>query len=87
MDIMESIYQRARSAPQRVAFPEATEEKILQAARTCAGQGICRPVLVGEPDAIRAAARQYDVALDGIETPLPRWRWPRSSPTTQRNTP
>lgn len=67
MDIMESIYQRARSAPQRVAFPEATEEKILQAARTCAGQGICRPVLVGDPDAIRAAARQYDVALDGIE--------------------
>lgn len=67
MDIMESIYQRAKAAPQQVAFPEATEEKILQAARTCADQGICHPVLVGEPDAIRAAARQYDVALDGME--------------------
>ena len=48
MDIMESIYQRAKATPQRVAFPEATEEKILQAARTCADQGICRPVLVGD---------------------------------------
>lgn len=67
MDIMESIYQRAKAAPQRVAFPEATEEKILQAARTCADQGICHPVLVGAPDAIRAAARQYNIALDGIE--------------------
>lgn len=67
MDIMESIYQRAKAAPQRVAFPEATEEKILQAARTCADQGICRPVLVGDPDAIRAAAQQYNIALDGIE--------------------
>ena len=67
MDIMERIYQRAKAAPQRVAFPEAAEEKILQAARTCADQGICRPVLVGEPDTIRAAAQQHDIALDGIE--------------------
>lgn len=67
MDIMENIYQRAKAAPQRVAFPEATEEKILQAARTCTDQGICRPVLVGDPDAIRAAAQQYNIALDGIE--------------------
>lgn len=67
MDIMENIYQRAKATPQRVAFPEATEEKILLAARECADKGICRPVLVGAPDAIRAAAQQYHIALDGIE--------------------
>ena len=50
MDIMENIYQRAKANPQRVAFPEATEEKILLAARECADKGFCRPVLVGDPD-------------------------------------
>lgn len=67
MDIMENIYQRAKANPQRVAFPEATEEKILLAARECADKGICCPVLVGDPDPIREAAQQYNIALDGIE--------------------
>ena len=47
MDIMESIWQRAKADPKKVAFPEATEEKILLAARECADKGICKPVLVG----------------------------------------
>ena len=67
MDIMENIYQRAKANPQRVAFPEATEEKILLAARECADKGFCRPVLVGDPDSIRNAAQQYNITLDGIE--------------------
>ena len=40
MNIMEKIYQRAKAVPQKVAFPEATEEKILLAARECADKSV-----------------------------------------------
>lgn len=66
MDIMEKIYERAKAAPQRVAFPEATDEKILLAARQAADQGICVPVLLGVPADIEAAAKEYGVSLEGI---------------------
>ncbi len=67
MHIMEKIYTQAKSNPQRVAFPEACEEKILKAARECTDTGICYPVLVGDVEAIREAAAGFQVDLDGIE--------------------
>ena len=66
MDIMQSIYERSRAAGKSVAFPEATEEKILQAARACVDEGICSPVLVGSSQEIRAAAERSDVSLEDI---------------------
>jgi len=66
MSIMDAIYQRARANPQRLAFPEATEEKILQAVRQCADQGLCRPYLVGIAADIQNAASKFSVNLDGI---------------------
>ena len=67
MDIMEKIYERAAADPQRVAFPEATEEKILLAARECVDKHLIIPVLVGDPAAIRAAADSFGIAADGFE--------------------
>lgn len=67
MSIMDRIYEKARLNPARVAFPEATEEKILLAAQECLEKGYIVPVLVGEPEAIKAAASGADVALEGFE--------------------
>ena len=67
MDIMESIYERAKARPMRVAFPEVEEGKIVQAARECADKGICIPVLVGDPEVARATAEGLGIGLDGIE--------------------
>ena len=67
MDIMEKIYAKAKANPQRVAFPEATEEKILLAARQLQDDGCCAPVLLGRPEEIRSAASQYGVSLENIE--------------------
>ena len=67
MDIMEKIYAQAAADPQRVAFPEATEEKILLAARECVDKGLVKPVLVGDPAAIKAAAESFNISLDGME--------------------
>ncbi len=44
MNILDQIYEHAKSNPQRVAFPECTEEKILRAARECADKGYCHPL-------------------------------------------
>ena len=46
MDIMEKIYAQAAADPQRVAFPEATDQKILQAARECCDKGLIIPVVL-----------------------------------------
>lgn len=67
MDIMKSIWQRAKADPQKVAFPEATEEKILLTARECADKGICKPMLAGAVKDIEEAAAQYGISLEGIE--------------------
>lgn len=67
MSILDKIYESAKSNPQRVAFPECTEEKILKAARECADKGYCVPVLVGNMDEAKAAAAEFGVSLEGFE--------------------
>jgi phosphate acetyltransferase len=66
MNVMENIYEKAKANPQRVAFPEATEEKILLAAKECADKGFCKPCLVGDAMEIRNATAKFGVALDGL---------------------
>ena len=39
MNMMDTIYEKARADRQRVAFPEAEEEKILLAAREAQDKG------------------------------------------------
>ncbi|MBR2592780.1 MAG: phosphate acetyltransferase [Oscillospiraceae bacterium] len=67
MDIMEKIYEQAASNPQRVAFSECTEEKILKAARECADRKLIIPVLVGDIAAIKEAAASFGIAIDDME--------------------
>lgn len=57
----------AKEKPQRIAFPESTEEKILKAARAAQDTGAIIPVYVGVEADIRAAAQQYGVSLEGAE--------------------
>jgi phosphate acetyltransferase len=66
MNVMESIFAKAKDNPQRVAFPEAMEEKILLAVRQCADKGICLPFLVGPAVDIEKAASQFGVNLQGL---------------------
>lgn len=63
---MESIFERARKTPQKVAFPECEEEKILLAARECADKGLCIPYLVGNPAAVKEAAAGFGISTEGF---------------------
>lgn len=65
MNVLEQIYEKAKSNPQKVAFPEALNKKILQAAYETGKEGYIIPVLVGDAEAIKHAIseEQYEEAV------------------------
>jgi phosphate acetyltransferase len=65
-NIMKQLQARARANPQRVALPEADEEKILRAARAVKDRGLAHPVLVGKPGRVSALAQGIGLSLEGI---------------------
>lgn len=63
MSVLDQIYEKAKADPQKVAFPEAENEKMMQAAYECGQEGYIIPVLVGDEETIKklAAERGYDI--------------------------
>ena len=61
-NILDKIYEKAKLNPQRVAFPEADNEKIMQAAYECGKEGYIHPILVGDVEQLKAlcAERGYE---------------------------
>lgn len=58
MSVLDQIYQRAKENPRKVAFPEAMNEKMMQAAYETGKEGYIIPILVGSGVEIRAAAKE-----------------------------
>lgn len=58
MNVLDKIYEKAKAAPQRVAFPEAANERMMQAAYETGRDGYIRPILVGDADQLRELCRQ-----------------------------
>ena len=71
MGLMEQVWEKARRTPKRIALLEGDEPRTIQAAARVRAEGIAKPVLLGEPDRIRAAAREVDAEIDGIELICP----------------
>jgi malate dehydrogenase (oxaloacetate-decarboxylating)(NADP+) len=65
-EVTRSIIVKAQSAPklQRIVLPEATDERILHAARTCLEERIAQPIFVGDPTRIKRALEQNHIELD-----------------------
>ncbi len=55
MSVIDKIFEKAKANPQRVAFPEATNEKMMQAAYEAGSEGYIVPILVGDEGEIRKA--------------------------------
>lgn len=66
-DLLKQLRLKAQANPQQIALPEATEEKILQAARAVLDAKIAYPVLVGNTQDIKAAANSFNISLDGMK--------------------
>ncbi len=70
--VLHAIAEEARAGQRRIVFPEANEDNILRAAARCEEEGIAKPILVGDSDAIAARAREIGVSLSTIDVVDPR---------------
>lgn len=67
MDLMQSIFAKAKAEPQRVAFAEADDETMMRAAAQVARDGIAVAVLVGDESSLRAKASEWGIDADLFE--------------------
>jgi malate dehydrogenase (oxaloacetate-decarboxylating)(NADP+) len=58
-EVMGVIFSKARKKTARIVLAEGNHPKILQAAQILREDGICEPVLLGEPDAIRKMIEEH----------------------------
>src|SRR4051812_8891230 len=65
--LMRRIVNRAKSAPQRIVFPEGENIKVLRACQIVIDEGIARPILLGQERKIRQRAAELDLDLEGVE--------------------
>jgi malate dehydrogenase (oxaloacetate-decarboxylating)(NADP+) len=56
-EIMRKIIIRAQQSPKRIVLPEGDHPVIIRAAHHAAKEGIAVPMLLGDPEAIRADGR------------------------------
>ena len=65
MNILDQIYKKAKENPQKVAFPEAANEKMMQAAYETGKEGYIIPLLIGNAQELKnlAAERGYDLSV------------------------
>ena len=65
MSILDKLYEKAKENPQKVAFPEATNEKMMQAAYETGKDGYIIPILVGNAEELKSLAQErgYDLSV------------------------
>lgn len=66
MGILERIREKAKRDCKTIVFPEGDEERTIKAAAILAGEGIARPVLLGDVEAVYRAAQKEGVDLGDI---------------------
>ena len=71
MDLIDQLIERAKTRSRSVVLPEGDDPRIVHAARRLNDEGIARPILVGDPGALEAAAASAEVSLESIETVSP----------------
>jgi len=65
--VMRGLITRAQQDPPSIVFPEGDDPRILRAARILADEGIARPILLGDLDAIRRQADEASLTLEDVE--------------------
>jgi malate dehydrogenase (oxaloacetate-decarboxylating)(NADP+) len=65
--VMRGLITRAQQDPPSIVFPEGDDPRILRAARILADEGIARPILLGDLDAIRRQADDASLTLEDME--------------------
>ena len=66
MDLRSRIHERARQAGRHVVLPEGAEPRTLEAGARAAASGLARITLLGNPEEIRARARDRGIDLGAV---------------------
>ncbi|MCL6481339.1 MAG: NADP-dependent malic enzyme [Firmicutes bacterium] len=66
-EISRMLIHKAQAQPKRVVFPEGENDKILRACHILVEENIARPILLGNPEAIRIRAAELGISLAGVE--------------------
>ena len=64
--IVRGLINRAQRDPKRVVFSEGYEPKVIRAAQQLVDEGICEPILIGNPAEIREIARTNGINLTDV---------------------
>jgi len=67
-ELMSSIVAKAKGLKRTVVFPDATDERAIQAARILSDQGIVQPILIGKTVAIQETGEEERDRARGIRT-------------------
>jgi malate dehydrogenase (oxaloacetate-decarboxylating)(NADP+) len=73
--VMRKIFSLAKVTDARIVFTEGEDDKVLRAAQIVSDEQICRPILLGRPDVIRARAQELTLDLSHADI-----IWPEQSP-------
>ncbi len=68
MSMIERVWEKARQNLKTIVLPEGDEPRTVQAAARIRDEKLARPVLLGKPESIRAAAEKTGTELSGIGT-------------------
>ena len=64
--IVRGLLNRAQRDPKRVVFTEGYDPKIIRAAHQLVDEGICEPILIGNPHDIRDIAQRHGISLEDV---------------------
>ncbi len=66
MHLVDQIKAKARESLQTVVLPEGYDDRMVEAAGRIVADGLARVVLLGDPEALRARARELNASLEGV---------------------
>ncbi len=66
--LMRPVFAAAQAAPQRIAYAEGEDERVLRAVQTLVDDGIAHPVLIGRRAVIAARVAEMGLRMDLNET-------------------
>ena len=71
MSMIEKVKEKARANRKTIVFPEGCEERTIQAAAELVKEKLVDPILIGDPNEIRAEAERLGTDLSGIRMENP----------------
>ncbi|EIJ34996.1 NADP-dependent malic enzyme [Thiothrix nivea] len=60
---MKPLFEKAKRNPQRIVFAEGESQRVINAVQQLVDEGICKPILLGNPELIQQNIDAYDLRL------------------------